>query len=40
MNKLEDKLEEENKALFLKNRDLIKALKKDVKMEAGRIVYQ
>lgn len=40
MNKLEDKLIEENKALFIKNKDLIKKLKKDIKIEAGHIVYQ
>lgn len=40
MNKQKQKEQEENRALFEKNKNLIKELKKDVKMEAGKIVYQ
>lgn len=40
MNKQELKELEDNKLLFEKNRDLIRELRRDVKHEAGRIVYQ
>ena len=40
MNKQELKEIQDNRALFEKNKNLIKELKRDIKMEAGRIVYK
>lgn len=40
MNKQELKEIQDNRALFEKNKNLIKELKRDIKIEAGRIVYK